>query len=103
MPPLAGVKTASNVWLHQFDFRTPNTHGCEMSKQIGSGVKRKGARAGARGGAGGGATPTPPSPPRSRGREGTAVEAAADEEAAAEVVAAYADDDDEEREAAREL
>ena len=30
LPPLAGLKYSSNLWLHQYDFRTPNMHGCDM-------------------------------------------------------------------------
>ncbi|EOD40841.1 hypothetical protein EMIHUDRAFT_222192 [Emiliania huxleyi CCMP1516] len=30
LPPLAGLKYAANLWLHQFDFRGPNTHGCDL-------------------------------------------------------------------------
>ena len=33
-PPLAGVKFAANLWLHQYDFRYPNTHGCDMDKPV---------------------------------------------------------------------
>lgn len=50
MPPLAGIKTASNLWLHQYDFRTPNTHGCDLEKRIWRGVPHRlsGAEASAR-------------------------------------------------------
>ena len=29
-PPKAGVKFSANVWLHQYDFRTFNSRGCDM-------------------------------------------------------------------------
>eukprot|EP00962_Isochrysis_galbana_P010985 scaffold3078_cov90-Isochrysis_galbana.AAC.1 len=28
------MKFASNLWLHQFDFRGPNTHGCDLELAI---------------------------------------------------------------------
>lgn len=34
LPPLAGLKYAANLWLHQFDFRGPNTHGCDLRVTI---------------------------------------------------------------------
>lgn len=37
MPPILGSKYSANLWLHQHDFRGPNTHGCDLSapmKQI---------------------------------------------------------------------
>jgi hypothetical protein len=33
MPPLAGMKFSANLWLHQYDFRGPNVHGCEMDRK----------------------------------------------------------------------
>ena len=32
--PTAGVKMSSNLWLHQYDFRSPNMAGCEMGKRV---------------------------------------------------------------------
>ena len=34
MPPLAGLKFAANLWLHQYDFRSPNRWGCDMDKAV---------------------------------------------------------------------
>jgi hypothetical protein len=34
LPPLAGLKYSANLWLHQYDFRSPNMHGCDMRKTI---------------------------------------------------------------------
>ena len=34
LPPLAGLKYAANLWLHQFDFRGPNAHGCDLRVTI---------------------------------------------------------------------
>ena len=33
-PPIEGLKYSSNLWLHMYDFRGPNTHGCEMDKHV---------------------------------------------------------------------
>ena len=41
-PPTEGQKYSANLWLHQYDFRGPNTHGCEMAMR----VKRTGRAAG---------------------------------------------------------
>ena len=30
MPPHVGLKFSANLWLHQHDFRGPNTNGCDM-------------------------------------------------------------------------
>lgn len=42
LPPHAGRKYSANLWLHNYDFRGPNTHGCD----VGSRVKRTGVAAG---------------------------------------------------------
>ena len=42
LPPLEGLKYSANLWLHQYDFRGPNTHGCDLGKI----VKRAGWAAG---------------------------------------------------------
>ena len=34
LPPLAGLKFSANLWLHQYDFRLPNKHGCDVGKKI---------------------------------------------------------------------
>jgi len=34
LPPTAGLKFSSNLWLHQHDFRTPNMHGCDMGADV---------------------------------------------------------------------
>lgn len=34
LPPMAGVKFSANLWLHQYDFRGPNTHGCDMKSRL---------------------------------------------------------------------
>ena len=34
LPPTAGLKYSSNLWLHQYDFQRPNTHGCDMGKRV---------------------------------------------------------------------
>ena len=34
LPPLEGLKYSANLWLHQYDFRGPNTHGCELGKRV---------------------------------------------------------------------
>jgi len=31
-PPEEGLKFSANLWLHMYDFRGPNVHGCEMDK-----------------------------------------------------------------------
>jgi len=31
LPPITGVKYASNVWVHQFDYRTPAARNCVLS------------------------------------------------------------------------
>ena len=41
-PPNEGLKFSANLWLHQYDFRGPNVHGCEMAQR----VKRTGRAAG---------------------------------------------------------
>lgn len=41
-PPIEGIKYSANLWLHQYDFRGPNTHGCDLGKH----VKRRGRAAG---------------------------------------------------------
>ena len=33
MPPTGGLKFSANLWLHQYDFRTPNQEGCDVCKQ----------------------------------------------------------------------
>lgn len=32
-PPTKGLKYSANLWLHQYDFRGPNTHGCPMDRR----------------------------------------------------------------------
>jgi hypothetical protein len=34
LPPIAGLKYSANLWLHQYDFRTPNMAGCDMRKAV---------------------------------------------------------------------
>lgn len=34
LPPIEGVKYAANLWLHQYDFRTPNTNGCDLDARV---------------------------------------------------------------------
>ena len=34
MPPHEGQKYSANLWLHQHDFRGPNTHGCDLGKPM---------------------------------------------------------------------
>ena len=34
LPPSAGLKFSANLWLHQYDFRGPNIHGCDMGKRV---------------------------------------------------------------------
>ena len=34
MPPLKGRKFSANLWLHQYDFRGPNVHGCDMGTRV---------------------------------------------------------------------
>ena len=35
MPPTDGsVKVATNLWLHQYDFRYPNRRGCDMDRSV---------------------------------------------------------------------
>ena len=31
MPPDEGIKYAANVWVHNYDYRTPSGNGCPMS------------------------------------------------------------------------
>ena len=31
MPVHAGIKYAANMWVHQFDFKTPSERGCELT------------------------------------------------------------------------
>ena len=50
-PPTEGLKFSANLWLHMFDFRGPNTNGCEMGRRM----RRRG---GGDGGGGHGANPT---------------------------------------------
>ena len=33
-PPVRGYKFGTNLWLHQYDFRTPNRNGCSMDRQL---------------------------------------------------------------------
>ena len=33
-PPSQGLKFSANLWLHQYDFRGPNMHGCDMAKRV---------------------------------------------------------------------
>ena len=34
LPPTGGLKFSANLWLHQYDFRGPNRHGCDMARYI---------------------------------------------------------------------
>ena len=34
LPPMEGLKFSANLWLHMYDFRGPNTHGCDMAKRV---------------------------------------------------------------------
>ena len=34
LPPTGGLKFSANLWLHQYDFRTPNRRGCDMGKMV---------------------------------------------------------------------
>jgi len=34
LPPIKGMKFSANLWLHQYDFRGPNTHGCDVRRQV---------------------------------------------------------------------
>ena len=34
LPPIAGLKYSANLWLHQYDFRGPNTHGCDLGAKM---------------------------------------------------------------------
>jgi len=34
LPPLEGLKYSANLWLHQYDFRGPNTHGCDLGQRV---------------------------------------------------------------------
>jgi len=34
VPPSKGIKFGANLWLHNYDFRTPNRNGCDMGKVI---------------------------------------------------------------------
>ena len=31
MPVHAGIKYGANMWVHQFDFKTPSERGCELT------------------------------------------------------------------------
>ena len=33
-PPTEGLKLSANLWLHNYDFRGPNVHGCDMGKRV---------------------------------------------------------------------
>ena len=33
-PPLQGLKYACNLWIHMYDFRTPNRKGCDMDERV---------------------------------------------------------------------
>lgn len=33
-PPTAGLKFSANLWLHQYDFRSPNVRGCDMGRRV---------------------------------------------------------------------
>jgi len=37
-PPTHGLKFSANLWLHQYDFRGPNTRGCDLGKRVSKGV-----------------------------------------------------------------
>ena len=45
LPPTGGLKFSANLWLHQFDFRTPNRRGCDMGKMVVSNSERGAASA----------------------------------------------------------
>ena len=34
LPPTAGRKFSANLWLHMYDFRSPNMHGCKMDRHV---------------------------------------------------------------------
>ena len=34
LPPHAGLKYSANLWLHNYDFRGPNTHGCDVGTRV---------------------------------------------------------------------
>ena len=34
LPPTEGLKYSANLWLHQYDFRGPNVHGCDLAKRV---------------------------------------------------------------------
>ncbi len=34
VPPERGEKYAANLWLHQYDFRTPSRYGCDMDRRV---------------------------------------------------------------------
>lgn len=31
LPPVSGVKYGVNLWLHQYDFKTPSRRGCKLT------------------------------------------------------------------------
>ena len=51
-PPTAGRKYSSNLWLHMYDFRGPNVHGCNMGHRVRTQSARPEGNAGAPGGTG---------------------------------------------------
>ena len=34
LPPTGGLKFSANLWLHNYDFRTPNRRGCDMGSLV---------------------------------------------------------------------
>lgn len=44
-PPLTGDKYSANLWLHQFDFRGPNTAGCDLGVRLAVGKRTPEAEA----------------------------------------------------------
>ena len=34
LPPTAGRKFSANLWLHNYDFRSPNMAGCKMDRHV---------------------------------------------------------------------
>ena len=43
-PPTLGRKFSANLWLHMYDFRGPNVHGCDMGKRVRSPTRTTTAR-----------------------------------------------------------
>jgi hypothetical protein len=52
LPPTEGIKLSANLWLHQYDFRGPNVHGCDMGKRVRQNADSRQIHGGAGSGAG---------------------------------------------------